>query len=151
MIATSIGTDVVTLVDKVISRAYRYKQFVICSPFLDEKMSERIVELLIVGRRAQCGVQIITVPGSAETLRLLLPGHQILWKDAIVTHRRLHAKVYVATARRTAESEAIVTSANLTICGVFENIEFGIRVLGTSEQGRRVLDQVHHFVRRIAA
>ena len=63
----------------------------------------------------------------------------------------LHAKIYLATARRSSESEAIVTSANLTANGISENIELGLRVVGNSDRGRELLRDIRHFVRQLAA
>jgi len=151
MIVTSIGTDVMAFVDRVRTRTDRFKEIVICSPFIDAVMADLLVGLLLDGRRTQCAVRVITTPESAQFLVPLLPGHRAFWRDALVTRRRLHAKIYLAVARRADESEAIVTSANLTIGGTSANIELGIRILATTEFGRRVLQQVHHFVRRIAA
>ena len=151
MISTSIGTDVIALLERVRARTTRFKEIVICSPFIDEAMLQRLVPLLCEARRTQCALRLITVPEAAKRLQERLPGHHVLWRGVIVSHRRLHAKIYLAVARRPAESEAIVTSANLTVEGTSENIELGVRVLATSESGRRVLQQVHHFVQRIAA
>lgn len=151
MIAASIGTEVLAFLDRVRTRTDRFKEIVVCSPFIDPVMADRLVALLVEARRTQCAVRVITTPDSAQCLSRMLPGHQVFWRAALVSRYRLHAKVYLAVARRAGESEAIVTSANLTVDGTSENIEFGIRVLATTETGRRVLQQVHYFVRRIAA
>jgi HKD family nuclease len=151
MIATSIGTDVIVFLDRIRSRTHRFKEITICSPFIDTMMAERLVALLTEAHRTRCAVRVITTPESAQFLVPMLPGHPVFWRSALIPRRRLHAKVYLAVARRASESEAIVTSANLTVCGTSENIELGIRVLATSDSGRRVLQQVHHFVRRLVA
>jgi phosphatidylserine/phosphatidylglycerophosphate/cardiolipin synthase-like enzyme len=151
MIATSMGTDVIAFLDRVRARTDRFKEVIICSPFVDGQMADRLAMLLVEARPAQCAVRVVTTPEAAEFLSARLPGHPAFWRGNLVARRRLHAKIYLAVARRPRESEAIVTSANLTIDGMSENIELGIRVLATTEFGRRVLQQVHHFVRRVAA
>lgn len=151
MIATSIGTDVIAFLNRMHTRTDRFKEIVICSPFIDAAMADRLVPLLGEARRTQCAVCVITTPESARFLAPRLPGHPVFWRASLISRRRLHAKVYLAVARRPGESEAIVTSANLTVDGTSENIELGVRVLATTEFGRRVLEQVHHFVRRVAA
>jgi hypothetical protein len=151
MISISIGTDVIAFLDRIRSRTGRFKEIVICSPFVDATMAERVAMLLLEARRTQCAVRLITTPDGAQLVRASLPRHPTFWRDALVSRRKLHAKVYLAVARRRGESEAIVTSANLTVDGTSENIELGIRVLATTEFGRRLLQQVHHFVRHIAA
>lgn len=151
MIAASIGVDVTLFLERVHGRTHRFKEIVICSPFIDAVMVARLVAILVESRHTHCAVRVITTPRSARLLSIALPGYRTCWRSSVVTRRLLHAKVYLAVARRASESEAIVTSANLTIDGTSRNIELGVRVLATTELGRRVLDQVHHFVRRIAA
>jgi hypothetical protein len=121
----------------------------VCSPFVDAEMLERFIQLADVTRGRSCGLRLITSEHTARTLRGRLPGHPSLWKSLVVSRRGLHAKVYLALARRRFVSEAIVTSANLTRAAVSENIELGVRALSTTDSGRRLLDQVHYFVRRI--
>lgn len=151
MIAISIGVDVVTFLDRIRSRTHRFKEIAICSPYIDVPMAERLVVLLTESHRRRCAVRVITTPEAAQFLASKLPGHPAFWRPALIPRPRLHAKVYLAVGRRAGESEAIITSANLTVDGTSENIELGVRVLATSDSGRRVLQQVHHFVRRLAA
>jgi hypothetical protein len=73
------------------------------------------------------------------------------WRRTVISRQRLHAKVYLAIGRRLEDTEAIVTSANLTRGGVADNIELGIRITGECREGRRILADVQHFVRRLAA
>lgn len=151
MIATAIGTDVIALLERVRSRTDRFKEIVICTPFLDSEMAEQVVMLFGEARLTQCAIRLITTPEAAQFIGAKLPGHPAFWRNAVVARRRLHAKVYLAVSRRPGGSEAIVTSANLTVDGTAENIELGIRVLATTEIGCRVLQQVHSFVQRVAA
>jgi hypothetical protein len=151
MIATSVGMDVIAFLDRIRSRTHRLKEIMICSPFIDLAMADRLVSLLTEARRARCAIRVVTTPEAARILSAKLPGHPAFWYAMLIPRRRLHAKVYLAVARRIGESEAIVTSANLTVDGTSENIELGIRVLATTDAGRRILQQVYHFVRRLAA
>jgi len=149
VIQTSTGSDVEDLLSRVAARPERYAEVVVCSPFVDAEMLDRFISLVDVTRGRSCGVRLITSEDTARTLRPHLPGHPSFWKSLVASQRRLHAKVYLALARRRFVSEAIVTSANLTRAAVSENIELGVRALSTTDAGRRLLDQVHYFVRRI--
>jgi phosphatidylserine/phosphatidylglycerophosphate/cardiolipin synthase-like enzyme len=151
MIHTTAGADVECLLDRVIAHPERYSEAVVCTPFLDAEMETRLVELIERASQARLCATVVTSPSCAAALRKALGGHAHSWRRVVREHVRLHAKVYVVLARRGATSEAIVTSANLTRAGVSENIEFGVRAVGDSECGRRLISEVRHFVRRIAA
>ena len=63
MIRISTGADIDRLLRQVTARPERYAQVVVCSPFIDAEMRERLVNLAELTRRAQCGLRIITCPG----------------------------------------------------------------------------------------
>lgn len=151
MIHLSLGSDVLALLERATARPERYKQVTICAPFIDAPMVKRLVLLAVASRRTQCGVQIITSPNAAASLRAALPGHPSSWDDLVICRHSVHAKVYVSTARRHIESEAIVTSANLTRSGISQNVELGLRVVATCTPSRQLFDEIQHFVRRVAA
>lgn len=151
MIGLSTGVDVTNLLDRVTARPDRYAEVVICCPFIDDQLLPRIVQLLVSTRRAHCGTKVMTAGTASRRLQEALPSPATQWKRSVATVPRLHAKIYVAIARGLEESEAIVTSANLTRCGISKNVELGVRVASSSEPGRKVLQQVHRFVRRLAA
>ena len=151
MIQMVTGSDVLALLERVTLGAERYTEVFLCSPFIDDEMFPRLLRLAEVSRSVQCGVRVITSPTAARFLRMQLPYHSAFWNSFVVSHRDLHAKVYLAMARGRGTSEAIVTSANLTWGGVAENIELGIRVVSTSDPGRKILFQVRQFVQRLNA
>lgn len=136
--------------DRVSAHPHRYVEVVVCSPFIDGRMLDRIAPLARTARQACCGFRVITSPEAAQEVRTRLqcnlPGRQAI----LVAAPRLHAKIYLAIARRTNDSEAIVTSANLTSAGIAGNIELGVRARPSSASGRRLLNQVDHFVRQLA-
>jgi hypothetical protein len=151
MIEMSTGRDVDRFLNQVTAHPQRYAEITFCSPFIDDKMLDRIAPLAKTANQARCAFRVITSQESAEKVRgrlqCNLPGrHNIL-----VATPRLHAKIYLAVARRSNDSEVIVTSANLTCAGVSGNIELGVRAMPSSASGRRLLYQVSHFVRRLAA
>jgi phosphatidylserine/phosphatidylglycerophosphate/cardiolipin synthase-like enzyme len=152
VIDMSTGRDVVGFLHRVENGIANYGEVVICSPFIDPPLVLALARLAHAARRAQCGFRIITSPLAAKALRATLPGRPREWEGKVIARARLHAKVYIAITRsRNAASEAIVTSANLTLGGIEGNLELGVRIAGTSDSGSRLLQQVHHFVRRLAA
>ena len=151
MIRLSLGPDITTLLDRVAKSTDRCREVTICSPFIDEEMWPRLVGLLVSARAARCALRVITTPAVALQLRSMLPGHRTAWRKCVIGRYDLHAKIYLSIARRTTDSEAIVTSANLTRNGVSENIELGFRVLANSDSGRQLLHEIRHFVSSLAA
>jgi hypothetical protein len=150
MIEVSKGCDVHRFLDRVAAHPDRYAEVVICSPFIDGRMLDRIAPLARAARQARCDFRVITSPKAAQEVRTLLQCNLPGRHDILVATPRLHAKIYLAIARRTNDSEAIVTSANLTSAGVAENIELGVRAQPNSASGRRLLNQVNHFLRQLA-
>jgi len=149
MIHTTAGSDVECLVDRVIAHPERYSEAVVCAPFVDLEMVERLVQLIKRASHAGLAATIVTSPSCASALRNALGGRDRSWRRVVREHKRLHAKVYVVLARRGGDSEAIVTSANLTRAGLSENIELGVRAVGDSEWGRRLISEARRFVQRI--
>jgi hypothetical protein len=151
MISLSAGTDVRKLIERVIDRPERFADVTICSPYIDNDMPELLARLIRSARRAQCGVRIITSRAAAESIQGQFAFHPATWRDLLVTPQGLHAKVYTAIARRTMESEAIITSANLTAAGTRSNVELGVRAAPTSEQGLRLIAGTQSFIRRLTS
>ena len=141
----------VRMLDRVARAPHRYSEVIVCCPFIGDDLLPRILALFEWAQRGSYTIRVITSSDAAYVLANRLLEHQALWRRSVVTRSRLHAKVYVAIARRRTDSEAIVTSANLTRGGTVENIEFGIRAVPSSDAGRRLVDDIHHFVRRLAA
>ena len=150
MIHTSTGSDVLDLLDRVMVRPELYEALMICTPFLDASMLERLDHLAARAHAGRCELRLLTTPESGSRLPPVLLDGLTRRKGGLTAVRRLHAKVYLALARRSGRSEAIITSANLTRAGVTDNIELGIRALTTSEAGSRILSEAHHFIRRLA-
>jgi hypothetical protein len=147
MIHTADGADVIRLLERVAQYPERYSELTICSPFIGEALVKTIVRLAERTRRVRCVLRVVTSGVCAGEI-----ARQASQAMPFVIHRpRLHAKVYIAIGRRQAESEAIVTSANLTPGGTVHNLELGIRAVSKTDAGRRLLEEVHHFVRRVAA
>jgi HKD family nuclease len=151
MIEVSSGEDVNRLLARVASHPGRYANITLCSPFIDEEMLDRVLPLAHSAKRADCRVRLITSPEAARRLLNRCDALRDGRLDIVTTSPRLHAKVYLAIARCSNDTEAIVTSANLTNAGVYSNIELGVRVTPTSKSGRRLLDHVRHFIKRLAA
>jgi hypothetical protein len=151
VIHTSTGSDVLDLLDRVMARPERFEALVICVPFVDAVMLARLGRLAERAHVGRCELRLVTTPEWGNRLRPEFIGDLARRKGGLIMVRRLHAKVYLALARRSGCSEAIITSANLTRAGVTDNIELGIRALTTSEAGSRVVSEVRHFIRRLAA
>lgn len=150
MITLSGGREVHALLDKMSDQADRLREVLICSPFIDEALDERLDRLAMAITAAGARLLLVTTPEAARPLRLLLAGQEHRRTTVATPRRRLHAKAYVSVARRARESEAIVTSANLTKAGLASNIELGVRVVPISDAGRLLFDQTCRFVRALA-
>jgi hypothetical protein len=151
MIRIANGSDVRALLNRVARRPDRFIEIIVCSPFMDPPMLTILANLNSAMESNRCALRVITSPAVALQLRQQFPNNPRNWSRLVSTPDALHAKVYVALARRRDESEVIVTSANLTCAGLGANIELGVRALPTSDPGRSLLDQVYQFVRRLAA
>jgi HKD family nuclease len=151
MIHTSTGNDVIRMLDRVARMPARYSAVVICCPFIGDDLLPRLLSLLDRAGVTGCHFRVITSHESANALTSRLSSKQLVCRKYVTGHARLHAKIYIAIARRHADSEAIVTSANLTRAGTVDNIELGVRAVPSSDAGRRLLNDIQHFVRHLAA
>lgn len=150
MIRVAEGSDVIALLRNVSTCTADYAEFLVCSPFIDLSMVGIIVNIAICTRQAHCGFRILTSRAAAYTLFAELPGHRRAWPNTVIVRERLHAKAYIAIGRKNREtSEAIVTSANLTVAGLTSNVELGVRAIPTSAEGRQLLEHFHHYIRRL--
>jgi hypothetical protein len=148
VIHTSSGIDVIRLLDRVAQYPDRYVELIICSPFIGDSLLQKLVHLAHRAHHAHCALRVVTSGSCASRIAGYFPGGS---RSPVVERARLHAKVYVAIGRRHSDSEAIVTSANLTPGGTAHNVELGIRAISRTDEGRRLLAEVHYFVRRLAA
>lgn len=152
--AESIGTicfdgGLETFLRSVEACPSQWSQVVICSPFVDEPLRERIAVLSVRARVAGCGVRLLTTKTESRPQATFVRGAQtrVLRVSAVP---RLHAKVYLALARDHRKSVAIITSANLTDAGLHKNVEFGIALKATSPEGARIVEDVRRFLESIA-
>ncbi|MCK1580686.1 hypothetical protein IVB03_14110 [Bradyrhizobium sp. 168] len=151
MIETSNGADIDRLLDRVIGHPDYFAKVVLCSPFIDNNILGRIVPFAKVAHQSKCDVRIITSLEAGERIRRALQTTLRHKRNLLTVSPRLHAKVYLAVARRLNDTEVIVTSANLTCAGIQSNVELGVRAKSTSSSGRRFLNQVHRFISGLAA
>jgi phosphatidylserine/phosphatidylglycerophosphate/cardiolipin synthase-like enzyme len=127
----------------------RYWQVIVCSPFIDESLRERIARFAMAARGVGCGVRVVTGLRQTKGEGRRFPGISLA-RPNLLSIPRLHAKVYLALGRDRRNSIAIVTSANLTEAGLKRNIELGLIFRGTSPEGARIVEEVRHFLESIA-
>jgi hypothetical protein len=149
MIGTCTGRQLKVLMERVENNPERYREMIVCAPYIDDAMSERLGQLRETSLRRNCGLRVITNAGAADALRARFGSAPR--RGDLVVRSDLHAKIYLAVGRRTQATEAIVTSANLTRAGMERNIEFGVRIGNSTPQGRDMLRQVHRFLSKMAA
>jgi phosphatidylserine/phosphatidylglycerophosphate/cardiolipin synthase-like enzyme len=140
------GRAVSQLLQRVALDPTRYREVVVCTPFLDDEMATAVRELAVNAPHGHCGFTFVTRREAARRLLDGLPAPLHRWSRFIRVRHRLHAKVYLAMARRHRESEAIVTSANLTVDGLGFNEELGVRFTGRTSEERLALLSVRHAV-----
>jgi hypothetical protein len=150
VIHIATGAEVLRLVDRMTSPD-RFVERVIRVPDIGLEMLPRVHDLLVAAVEGRTAFRLITSSSGLRSVASAVHCKSARWRRTVFVHHRLHAKVYLAIARRVGDTEAIVTSANLTAGGIADNIELGIRIIGDCNQGRRVLADVYHFVRRLAA
>lgn len=150
MISVAEGQEVARLLDRLCTHAHQYAQLIICSPYIDATMRMRLE--LLAKRVANTGsaLWIVTSPGIAQELIDERPLHTCS-RVKITGCPALHAKFYVANAKPDGLTEAIVTSANLTVRGTSSNIELGMHIDSSSESGRRMLRDINRFAKDLAA
>lgn len=149
MIEVVPGIDVLRLLSTVATSPQRFSELTLCSPFIDEEISDRLRNVVEKAVRAGCAVRIITRPTTAD--RVADACRQVRRVVRIVCRDDLHAKAYVVHARPgQGTSEAIVTSANLTDAGLGRNLEIGVRIRTSSRDGRRLFEQVRRSLRDLS-
>jgi len=151
MIEISTGDDVDRLLASVAARPDRFRSLVLCSPFIDGPTLARVIELSNAAIAAGCRTRFITSAHAAGTYQLEHTKLGSIPRGILTVSRRLHAKIYLAVARNANDTEAIVTSANLTSAGIRSNIELGIKARPNCEGGRRLIEQVRHFISELTA
>jgi HKD family nuclease len=134
------------LIERVRREPRRYREIVFCVPFIDELNTSAICSLAPVAIEQRCGFRLITRSAAASTILTQLPGPEVFWQQVIHVNNRVHAKVYLALARSYRDSEAIVTSANLTANALLVNEELGIRVLARTDLERQVLVSIRSSI-----
>jgi phosphatidylserine/phosphatidylglycerophosphate/cardiolipin synthase-like enzyme len=142
------GQAVSQLLERVALQPARYREVLVCSPYLDDETASLIGQLAVQAPRSRCGFTLLTRAEAARRVIHVLPAPLRRWSPAIHVHHRLHAKVYLAMARAHRDSEAIVTSANLTLDGLGLNEELGVRFNGTTSEGRLALLSIKHAVQQ---
>jgi hypothetical protein len=150
MIQFATAADVSMLLARVRSHAGQYSELVLCSPFIDDDALSTLREFAQRGPDVGCGVEIITATPTFNRI-IASGGMQGCYRTRIIGCPHLHAKFYLARSRRTALTEAIVTSANLTTPGLTSNIELGVRVTPTTPHGCVLFNQVERFARRLTS
>ncbi len=150
MISVANGSDVLHLLEKVTMGIRHYRRLTVCSPYVDSTMLARLERLAVRANWARSQLWIITTPAAlASHLATSAQGGRNFVRVKVVA--RLHAKFYLAIAFEESSTEAIVTSANLTVAGTCTNIELGFRVAASTAPGARLLDELDRFSRRLVA
>jgi phosphatidylserine/phosphatidylglycerophosphate/cardiolipin synthase-like enzyme len=149
MIEVVPGKDVLRLLSAVATSPQLFSELTLCSPFIDEEISDRLRNVVEKAVRAGCAVSIVTRTAAAD--RVAHACGRVRRAVRIVCRDDVHAKAYVVQARPgQGLSEAIVTSANLTDAGLGRNLEIGVRIRTSSLGGRRLFEQVRRNLRDLS-
>jgi phosphatidylserine/phosphatidylglycerophosphate/cardiolipin synthase-like enzyme len=140
------GQAVSQLLERVTLQPALYREVLVCTPYLDDDTASLVGQLAVKAPRYRCGFTLITRIEAARRVIAALPAPVQRWSQSIRVRHRLHAKVYLAIARLHRDSEAIVTSANLTLDGLRLNEELGVRFTGNTSEERSALVSVKHAV-----
>jgi hypothetical protein len=150
MISITDGGEVLRLLDRMALQTERYRQLIVCSPYMDEAMCDRLAHLAARADRERSHLSIITTP---NTIASTTNSRDLRTRGRLrVTGvPGLHAKFYLAIGRDARLTEAILTSANCTLAGTTANIELGIRMAASTPWGARIIEDIDRFARRIVA
>ena len=149
MIRISSSREIRSLLRSTLAMPADFERVILCSPFIDEETFRDLVSLSESTTRAQCGFRVVTRAEIADKLLLGLPSQRSPLADAIVRVPALHAKCFLALSRDVRRTRAIVTSANLTVPGLWSNIEIGVVAAPTSDAGRQLVSEVREFLERL--
>jgi phosphatidylserine/phosphatidylglycerophosphate/cardiolipin synthase-like enzyme len=147
MIEVIPGSEVLQMLRRVASNPRRFSELTLCAPFIDEPVARKLEPTILRAARAGCVVNVITRKLSATLLHRIRmnAGRRV----RLVIRDDVHAKAYVAHSRDAPSSEAIVTSANLTLGGLDSNEELGVRIKATTEHGRKAFEQVARRLKKL--
>lgn len=150
MISLCDGSELERFLFSVESATERFAYVVICSPYVDRTSTERLARLRAKATSVGCGFTLITRrrPGREFSLASRNPA---FGRRNVAISDRLHAKVYVAVARRFRESVLMITSANLTRAGIGKNYESGLLVRGTTPTGSKLIEIAANMLLLLAA
>jgi hypothetical protein len=127
MVALTDGTEVVRLVEKAIRNPCRYRRIIVSSPFLDDVGAGLLLRLFAATQNGPL-VTLLTRPEVASRYAPVLDQRQRNVELFMPPH--LHAKCYVLVGRVASDSEALITSSNLTAAGTGRNWEVGVALKG---------------------
>lgn len=132
---------ILSLIHLALCTPQSYRRLLLCSPFI----SETLVLTKIVSKGfARLPILIITRP---ETARRIEANIENLF---VVTVPNLHAKVYIACGKDDRDSIAIIGSFNMTNAAIDENIEIGIKLVGSSQDDRNIITKLENKLLWIA-
>jgi hypothetical protein len=147
MITLVSGAAVGQMLDRATATPWNYSQVLLCSPFIDQALAPRLEQLFQAADNTKCVVTIVTNCGSGDFLAALCSGRRYV---RVLVRRRLHTKAYLLLGREgSRNSEALVTSANLTLAGMSTNDELGVHIRCTSSGGRHLIRQINCSFRRL--
>ena len=130
MVALTDGTEVVRLFEKAIRSPGRYRRVIVSSPFLDDVGAGLLSRLF---RATENGPLVTLLTRPEVVSRYASVMDQRCRNVELFMPPDLHAKCYVLVGRDASDSEAIVTSSNLTAAGTGRNWEVGIALKGDSQ------------------
>jgi hypothetical protein len=130
MVALTNGNEVVRLVEKAIRNPGRYRRVIVSSPFVDDVGAGLLSRLFTATQNGPL-VTLLTRPAVALRYASVLDQRQR--NVELFISPALHAKCYVLVGRVASDSEAIVTSSNLTAAGTGRNWEVGVALRGDSQ------------------
>lgn len=130
MVALTNGTEVIRLVEKAIRNPDRYRRVIVGSPFLDDVGAGLLSRLFSATQNGPL-VTLLTRPEAVSRYASVMDRRRRNVELFVLPD--LHAKCYVLVGRDASDSEAIVTSSNLTAAGTARNWEVGIALGGDSQ------------------
>lgn len=142
------GSAVRELLEQTLREPLAFRRIIVCSPFIEGAGIDFLQQLYHASQRIGGPmVRVITSPRTAGTLKYSFGSRS---PQFLVRERPyLHAKIYLRRGRNPLRDAAIVTSANFTTAGLYDNDEIGVSMLGFKNEMRPFIDQLanHTFLR----
>ena len=140
MIRIATSRDVRRFLKEALALETNCKRLILCSPFIDSPLQAEIC--LHAAADSGSSIKVITQPAAARELSDRLSKSCNSGRVKVLPVENLHAKAYIMQKKQPSQSEAIVTSTNLTSGSLIRKVELGVLFTSTCDIGCKLLSDL---------